>query len=56
MPNMCPFEKRHFLTWIYPNPGFGGAWDTFLRNFTYGTFKAYQMKVFEIKKFQVPCR
>ena len=24
MPNMCPFEKRHFLTWIDPNPGFGG--------------------------------
>ena len=23
MPNMCPFEKRHFLTWIGLNPGFG---------------------------------
>jgi hypothetical protein len=23
MPNMCPFEKRHFLTWIDLNPGFG---------------------------------
>ena len=23
MPNMCPFEKRYFLTWIDLNPGFG---------------------------------
>jgi hypothetical protein len=23
MPSMCPFEKRHFLTWIDLNPGFG---------------------------------
>ena len=23
MPNMCPFEKRHFLTWIDLNSGFG---------------------------------
>jgi hypothetical protein len=23
MPNMCPFEKRHFLTWIDLHPGFG---------------------------------
>jgi hypothetical protein len=23
MPNMCPFEKTHFLTWIDLNPGFG---------------------------------
>ena len=22
MPNMCPFEKRHFLTWIDLNPNF----------------------------------
>ena len=30
MPNMYPFEKRHFLTWIDLNPGFG--------NFQFGTF------------------
>jgi hypothetical protein len=23
MPNMFPFEKRHFLTWIDLNPGIG---------------------------------
>ena len=21
MPNMCPYEKSHFLTWIDLNPG-----------------------------------
>ena len=23
MPNMCPFEERHYLTWIDLNSGFG---------------------------------
>ena len=43
MPNMCPFEKRHFLTWIDLNSGFGRNWDTFLKKSTNGTFKALQM-------------
>ena len=56
MSNMCPFEKRHFLTWIDLNPGFGRNWDTFLKKFTNGTFKRLQMKVFGPKKIQIPCR
>ena len=52
---MCPFEKRHFLTWIDLNPGFGRNYDTFLKKSTNGTFKALQMKVFGPKKFQIPC-
>ena len=56
MPNMCPFEERHFLTWIDLNPGFGKNWDTILKKFTNGTFKILQMKVFGPKKFQIPCR
>ena len=56
MPNMCPFEKRHFLTWIDLNPGFGRNWDTILKKFTNGTFKTLQIKVFGTKKFQIPCR
>ena len=31
---MCPFEKRHFLSWIDLNSGFGRNWDKFLTNFT----------------------
>ena len=53
MPNMCPFEKRHFLTWIDLNPGFGRNWDPFLKKFTNGTL---QIKVFGPKKFEIPCR
>ena len=53
---MCPFEKRHFLTWIDLNPGFERHRDTFLKKFTDGTFKTLQMKVYGAKKFQVPCR
>ena len=56
MPNMCPFEKGHFLTWNHLNPRFGRNWDTFLKKFTNGTFKTLQMKVFGPKKFQIPCR
>ena len=56
MPNMCPFEKMHFLTWNDLNPGFRINWDTFLKKFTNGTFKLLQMKVFGHKKFQIPCR
>ena len=41
---MCPFEKRHFLTWIDLNPGFGKTCDTFMKKFTNGTFKTFQMK------------
>ena len=26
MPNMCPFEKMHFLTWIDLNSGFGSKY------------------------------
>ena len=43
---MCPFEKRHFLTWIDLNPGFGR------QIFTNGTFKTLQMKAFGPKKFK----
>ena len=48
MPNMCPFEKRHCLTWIDLYPGFGRNWDIFLEKFTNGTFKTLQMKIFGI--------
>ena len=37
-------------------PGFGRNWDIFLTNSTNLTFKAFQRKVFEHKKFQIPCR
>jgi hypothetical protein len=50
MPNMCPFEERHFLTWIDLNPGFGRNFGTFLKKFTNGTFKTLQIKVFGPKK------
>jgi hypothetical protein len=56
MPNMFPFEKRHFLTWIDLNPGFGRNCDTFLKKFNNGTFQRLQKKVFGPKKFQIPCR
>jgi hypothetical protein len=38
------FEKRHFLTWIDQNPGFGR--DTFWAKFIDGTFIELQLKVF----------
>ena len=53
MPN---FEKRHFLTWIDLNPGFGRNRDTFLKKFTISTFKTLPMKAFGPKKFQIPRR
>ena len=56
MPKMCPFEKRHFLTWIDLNSRFGRYWDTFLKNSTNGTFVTHQMKVFGLKKIQISCR
>ena len=31
---MCSFEKKHFLTWIDLNPGFGRNRDTFLKKYT----------------------
>ena len=43
---MCPFEKRHFLTWIDLNPGFGRNWGTFLKKSINGTFIALQMMIF----------
>ena len=43
MQNMCPFEKRHFLTWNDLNPRLGKHWDTVLRKFTNGTLKTLQM-------------
>ena len=46
MTNMCPFEKRHFLTWIDLNPGFGRNCDTFLKKFTN---ERLEMKVFGAK-------
>jgi hypothetical protein len=56
MPNMCLFEKRHFLTWIDLNPGFGRNFGTFLKKFTNGRFKTLQIKIFGPKKFKLPCR
>ena len=52
LANMCPIEKRHFLTWINLNPGFGRNWDTFLKTSANVTFKALPMKVFRHKKFK----
>ena len=52
MPNMCLFEKRHFFTWIYTND-LEETETHFLKDFTNGTFKALQMKVFGLK---VPCK
>jgi hypothetical protein len=49
MTNMCPFEKRHFLTWIDLNLGFGRNCDTFLKKFTNDTIKRLEMKVFGAK-------
>ena len=47
---MCPFEKRHFLTWNDLNPRLGRNWDIFLKKFSNGTFKTLQSKVFGSKK------
>ena len=52
---MCLFEKRHFFTWIYTND-LEETETHFLKDFTNGTFKALQMKVFGHKIFQNPCR
>ena len=49
MPNIHPFEKRHFLTWNDLNP-------RLLKKFANGTFKTLPMKVFGPKKNQIPSR
>ena len=50
MPNMCPFEKMHFLTQIDLNPRLRNL-DKFLKKYSNGTFKTLQMKVFGNKIF-----
>ena len=50
MPNMCHFEKRHFLTRIDLNHGFGKT-DTFLKKFSDGTNTSNEGKYLDQKKF-----
>ena len=49
----CPFEKIHFLPKIDTNSGFWRDWDTLSKKFNNGTFMALQMKVFNLKIFQI---
>ena len=49
---MCPFEKRHFLTWIDLNPGFGKTEKCQIKNFQFGTFDSLHVILFYFQKME----